>query len=129
MRKCLAALFLLLAAASPSAQRRATPADYISPHYPVELATARKADRVAWIAYDEGKRNVYYAAAPAYTAVRLTSFMKDDGVDMTDLEISDDGSTVMFVRGHAYNRDNWVANPSSDPAGAERAVWVVRTAP
>ena len=129
--KAPACLALILAATvvSVSAQKAPTPADYISPAYPVELASAKKADRIAWIAYDEGKRNVYYAAAPAYTPVRLTSFMKDDGVDMTDLEISDDGSTVMFVRGHAYNRDNWVANPSSDPAGAERAVWAVRTTP
>ena len=29
----------------------------------------------------------------------------------------------MFVRGHAPNRDGWVANPSSDPDGAERAIW------
>ena len=129
MRKLLATLIIVAAVAVPSAQRPATVADYISPAYPVELAAARKSDRIAWIAYDEGKRNIYYAAAPAYRPVRLTSFLKDDGVDMTDVEISDDGSVVMFVRGHAYNRDNWVANPSSDPAGAERAVWVVRTAP
>lgn len=122
----LIALFLV-ATARPQAQNSPTPADYISPAYPVELAAAAKADRIAWIAYDEGKRNVYSAAAPAYTPVRLTSFMKDDGVDLTDVKISDDGSVVTFVRGHAYNRDNWVANPSSDPAGAERAVWTVRT--
>lgn len=109
--------------------RSATPADYISPAFPVAMAAAKKADRIAWIAYDEGKRNVYFAAAPAYKPVRLTSFMKDDGVDLTDLAISDDGSVVSFVRGHAYNRNDWVANPSSDPAGAERAVWVVRTTP
>ena len=130
MRRVALALFVLSAVAAPLAAQKPAPkiADYISPAYPVELVTARKADRIAWIAYDEGKRNVYTAVAPAYKPVRLTSFMKDDGVDMTDLEISDDGGVVMFVRGHAYNSDNWVANPSSDPAGAERAVWAVRTA-
>jgi dipeptidyl-peptidase 4 len=106
-----------------------TVADYISPAYPTELVAARKADRIAWIAYDEGKRNVYTAVPPAWKPVRLTSFTKDDGVDMTDLRISDAGTVITFVRGHALNRDNWVANPSSDPGGAERAVWAVRTAP
>ncbi len=128
-RTALFALLALLVAGPVSAQKAPAPADYISPAYPVTMAAARKADRIAWIAYDEGKRNVYVAAAPAYTPVRLTSFLKDDGVDLTDLAISEDGSVVMFVRGHALNRDNWVANPSSDPAGAERAVWAVRTAP
>ncbi|HEX6322282.1 MAG TPA: prolyl oligopeptidase family serine peptidase, partial [Vicinamibacterales bacterium] len=120
---------LLLVAAIPAfAQKAPTPADYISPGYPMALVAAQKADRIAWIAYEEGKRNVYSAAAPAWTPVRLTSFMNDDGVDMTDLAISDDGGVVAFVRGHALNRDDWVANPSSDPAGGERAVWAVRTA-
>ncbi|MDQ3070663.1 MAG: prolyl oligopeptidase family serine peptidase [Acidobacteriota bacterium] len=126
----LAAVALASGGGAPlSAQRSGSVADYISPAYPVELASARKADRVAWIAYDEGKRNVYTAAAPAYKPVRLTSFMQDDGVDLTDLEISDDGAVVAFVRGHAFNRDNWVANPSSNPDGADRSVWAVRTAP
>ena len=126
-RIALFALLTLLVAGPVSAQKAPTPADYISPAYPVAMAAAKKADRIAWIVYDEGKRNVYFAAAPAYTPVRLTSFMKDDGVDLTDVAISDDGSTVMFVRGHALNRNDWVANPSSDPAGADRSVWAVRT--
>ncbi|MEX2271677.1 MAG: prolyl oligopeptidase family serine peptidase [Vicinamibacterales bacterium] len=121
------AVALVVASAPLSAQKSSTVADYISPAYPVALVAASKADRIAWIAYDEGKRNVYSAAAPAWTPVRLTSFMKDDGVDLTDLRISDDGSVVTFVRGHALNRADWVANPSSDPAGAERAVWAART--
>ena len=37
---------------------------------------------------------------------------------MTELRISDDGSTVAFVRGSAPNGDGWVANPASDPNGA-----------
>ena len=35
---------------------------------------------------------------------------------------------MVFVRGHAPNRDGWVANPSSNPDGAERAIWAARTA-
>ena len=101
---------------------------YLSPGYPVEIASAQAAERIAWIAYEEGKRNVYTAAAPAFSPVRLTSFMKDDGVDMTTVRISADGSVVVFVRGHAPNRDGWVANPSSNPDGADRTIWAARTA-
>ena len=89
---------------------------------------ARSTDRLAWIAYEEGRRNVYTAAAPDFAPVRVTTFLNDDGVDLTGVEISDDGSTVVFVRGHGRNRDGWVANPNSHPDGAERAIWAARTA-
>ena len=54
--------------------------------------------------------------------------MKDDGVEMTGLRISDDGSTVVFVRGSAPNRDGWNANPSGDPDGGEEALWAAKVA-
>jgi len=38
----------------------------------------------------------------------------------TTVDVSDDGSTIVFVRGSNPNRDGWIANPSHDPAGAER---------
>jgi dipeptidyl-peptidase-4 len=34
---------------------------------------------------------------------------------------------VIFQRGTAPNRDGWVANPTADPDGPERAVWAART--
>ena len=72
---------------------------FLSPAYPLDLTSAKKADRLAWVSYDEGKRNIYTAAAPAYQPVRLTSFLKDDGTDMTDPNLSDDGAVIVFVRG------------------------------
>jgi len=95
---------------------------------PLELVSAKRTDRIAWISYDQGKRNVYTAAAPAFTPVRLTAFLKDDGVELTGLRISDDGSTVVFTRGSAANRDGWHANPSGDPDGGEEALWVAKVA-
>ena len=125
-----AALLLALVGAAPeiAAQKPSTVASYLSPGYPVEVVSAARAERIAWIAYEEGKRNAYTAAAPAFSPVRLTSFMKDDGVDMTTVRISADGSVVVFVRGHAPNREGWVANPSSNPDGADRTIWAARTA-
>ncbi|MEW5984215.1 MAG: prolyl oligopeptidase family serine peptidase, partial [Acidobacteriota bacterium] len=101
---------------------------FLSPASPLELVAARKADRVAWVTFEEGKRNAYTAAAPAFTPVRLTSFLKDDGIDMSAIQISDDGAVVTFVRGTAPNRQGWVANASADPDGPERAIWAARTA-
>ena len=92
------------------------------------MVAARKVDRVAWVDYAEGKRNAYTAVAPAFVPVRLTSFLKDDGIMMSGIRISDDGSTVIFMRGGGANRDGWFANPSADPNGPDHAVWAARTA-
>jgi len=109
------------------AQGKPTIEQYLSPASPLEMTAARKADRIAWMTYDRGMRNVYTATAPAFRPVRLTRFLDDDGRDLTDVDLSDDGSIAVFVRGSAPNRQGWIANPSHDPSGAEREIWAVRT--
>src|SRR3982750_2002095 len=105
-----------------------TMTQFMSAAFPLELVAARKADRIAWIPNDKGMRHVFTAPAPEFKPVRVTSFMKDDGVDTTQLSISDDGSLVTFTRGHEKNRAEWVASPEADPNGVERAIWAARTA-
>ena len=128
--------FLVLASAQPRAvppvpaptRHLPTMEQFMSAAFPLELVAARKADRIAWISNDKGLRNVYTAAAPDFRPVRVTSFMKDDGVDTTQLSISDDGSVVTFTRGHEKNRLDWVASPEADPQGVERALYAAKTA-
>jgi dipeptidyl-peptidase 4 len=124
------ALVPALAPQAPRAAAGAAPTidQFLAPGYPTEVVSAKKADRIAWTAYEHGMRNVYTAAAPAFKPVRLTNVIKDDGVELSDLSISDDGATVVFVRGTTPNREGWVANPTADTTGAERTVWAARTA-
>ena len=116
------------ATSRPAAQNRSTIDHYLSPGYPFELVSAKKSDRIAWLVFERGMRNVYTAAAPTFAPVRVTRNLDDDGVDISSLSISDDGSTVVFVRGHAPNRAGWVANPLSNADGADRTIWAARTA-
>lgn len=122
---------LTLLSAEPAAGQRFEPRFSIeavlSPAFPLDLVAARGADRVAWISYDEGVRNVHTAAGPVYRPSTLTSNARDDGIDVSGLQISDDGEVVAWIRGHAPNREGWVANPASDPRGQERAVWAAST--
>jgi dipeptidyl aminopeptidase/acylaminoacyl peptidase len=122
-------LAILSAAASLPAISATVPLyqQFLSPASPQEVVSARKADRVAWVDYAEGKRNAYTASAPLFTPVRLTNFMKDDGIMMSAIKISDDGSTVIFLRGEQANRDGWSPNPTADPNGPEHAIWAART--
>ena len=115
-------------APSASAQKPPTMAQFLSPGYPSSLVSAKKADRLVWVVLDAGKRNIYTAAGPGFRPVRLTSFLEDNGVDTDEPSVSDDGSIVVFVRGHSLNREGWGANPTSNPDGPERAAWAVRTA-
>src|SRR5437868_3760036 len=72
------ASFFLALAPQLSAQGKPTVAQFLSPAYPSSLVTAKKTDRIAWVAYEKGLRNIYTAAAPDFTPVRLTNFLKDD---------------------------------------------------
>ena len=114
--------------AAKAAPHVPTMEQFMSFAFPMELVAAKKVDRIAWISNDKGLRNVFTAAAPDFRPVRVTSYMKDDGVDTTQLSISDDGSTVVFTRGHDTNRNEWVASPEADPNGVERAIWAAKTA-
>jgi dipeptidyl-peptidase 4 len=132
MKRIVLLAALLTLAASPrsvSTLAGAPPTidQFLSPAYPQDLVSARKADRIAWWSYERGRRNVYSAAAPDFAPVELTHFNDDNGVDISDLSMSDDGSIVTFVRGTQPNRAGWVANPTSDPRGADRTIWAVAT--
>ena len=118
----------MLAVAQPAqAQAKPTIAQFLAPAMPFELVSAKKADRIAWLSYERGVRNAYAASAPEFKPVQLTKFREDDGVTLTELQISDDGSTVSFARGSEANREGWIANPSSNPDGGEHAIWAAKT--
>jgi len=119
-------VFLSVAVEPALAQKPFTIEQILGYSFSYQLASAKKADRIAWFEFEQGRRNVYTAAAPDFKPVRLTDFTADDGTDLTNLEISDDGSIIVFVRGHDPNRQGWIANPSHFPDGAEQAIWAVR---
>jgi dipeptidyl aminopeptidase/acylaminoacyl peptidase len=130
-RRVLAAAlaFVVLAGGSLFAQapKTFTLEQILSAPFAYGLVSAKKADRVAWLEFERGRRNVYTAAAPEFRPVCLTNFLNDDGTELTNARLSDDGAVVVFVRGSDPNRDGWVANPSQAPDGSEQAIWAVRT--
>ena len=92
--------------------------------FPTELVAAAEADRLVWVRNRAGSRNVWTAAAPDWEATRLTSFEGDDGQEISGLRISADGSTYAFVRGGAPNRAGEIPNPTSNPDGVSRDIWI-----
>lgn len=96
----------------------------LSAPFPSEL-TAGPSGVLAWVLNDRGARNIWVAEAPEYKARRLTSYLEDDGQEISDLEFPADGKSIVFVRGGGANRRGEIPNPSSSPEGTEQAIFVV----
>ena len=99
----------------------------LSPPYPWGLVSAKTADRVAWIFYDQGKRNVWTAAAPDFKPVNLTGYSKDEVFEMPAVYLTDDGQTAVYIKNGRPNSAGWVTNSDSGPDGREQEIWAVRT--
>lgn len=96
--------------------------------FPTELTASSQGNKIAWAFDEQGKRNIYVASAPEYTARKLTSYDKDDGQELTSVSISSDGKWVVYVRGGDHG-SNWgdlePVNPSFDPIPFKVSVWTI----
>lgn len=97
----------------------------MSSPFPSELTVSKRGDKIAWAFDAEGKRNIWIAEGPAFTARQLTHYNSDDGQELTDLLFSPNGNTIAYVRGGDVNQAGEVPNPASDPEGAKQETWVV----
>ena len=69
--------------------------EVLAPPYPWALVSAKKADRIAWVFYSKGERNVWTAAAPDFKPNNLTGYAKDEVFEIPDVYITDDGENVV----------------------------------
>jgi dipeptidyl aminopeptidase/acylaminoacyl peptidase len=97
----------------------------MSSPFPSDLIVSKRGDKLAWAFDAEGKRNIWVAEAPAFTARQVTRSDNDDGQELSDLVFSPNGSAIAYVRGQGKNQAGEAPNPTSDPAGAKQQVLVV----
>jgi dipeptidyl aminopeptidase/acylaminoacyl peptidase len=119
MKNLLLSFFLCLIAAQGISQSMG---DYLSAPFTTHLTAAPDGKAIAWVANDEGERNVYYAQAPAYTARPLTTYRGDQGVDIGPLVFSPDRKTLLFVRGNSRNSAGQPANPAQLQEDTDRMI-------
>jgi dipeptidyl aminopeptidase/acylaminoacyl peptidase len=93
--------------------------------FPTDLVAAPTGQRVAWVENREGMRNVMVAEAPDWNPRALTRYVNDDGHEITGLRFLATGDRLVYVRGSSPNSSGEVANPTSDPSGASRDLWIV----
>src|SRR6266481_4239979 len=122
MLLAVAVLFLMPQA---NAQKPFTLEQVMSAPFPSSLTASKTNNRIAWVLNQEGRRNIWVAEGPGFAARQITKYSEDDGQELSDLSFSSDSSTIVYVRGEGKNAAGQVPNPTSNPAGAEQAVWTV----
>lgn len=95
----------------------------MSAPFPSDLVAAPKNNRIAWSLDAQGRRNVWVAEGPQFTARQITSYNEDDGQEVGELGFSADGNTIVYVRGGNKSATGVVPNPTSNPAGVEQEIW------
>ncbi|MCD9007896.1 prolyl oligopeptidase family serine peptidase [Luteimonas sp. XNQY3] len=121
------ALLVLSLLAPAAAHAQAPTLEQIRDYdFPSALVAAGDAERVAWLSAHRGRRNVWVAEGPAFVPRRLTAHAEDDGQELSGLQLSRDGSTVIYVRGGEHT-SNWgrsePVNSSSLPTAPGVDVW------
>ena len=122
------ALMATLTSAEPAQARQSaevTIEALLAAPFPYGIQAAPAGGGVAWIQNDRGERNLWVAEPPAYTGRPLTRFQGDDGQELSIADWTPDGRGLLFVRGGGPNRQGETPNPTSDPAGAEQALWFI----
>jgi dipeptidyl aminopeptidase/acylaminoacyl peptidase len=94
---------------------------------PDNLIASPVGSRIAWTFNERGVRNIYVADGTDFLPRRLTSYMEDDGQELSNLSFSSDGGTIVYVRGgdHGSNRPGDAPNPSGSPIQPKMQVWSI----
>jgi dipeptidyl aminopeptidase/acylaminoacyl peptidase len=81
---------------------------------PAALVSSPSGNSIAYILNESGVRSIWFAQAPQFQPRMLWSSNKDDGQEITSLNISKDDRYVVYVHGGAHDA-NWVERPWPDP--------------
>ncbi len=130
-RRRLAAIGLVLAACPSAAAAQTSPftlEQVMSAPFATNLAAAATGERLAWTLNERGRRNVWVAEGPQFTARRLTNYLSDDGQELNAVQLSPDGSRVVFMRGGDFSAnfdDALPVNPTGALFPAKTEIWSV----
>jgi dipeptidyl aminopeptidase/acylaminoacyl peptidase len=92
-----------------------------------DLTAAPAGARVAWIANDRGRRNIWVAQLGSHgSAQQVTHYTEDDGQEISGLAWSADGEWLAYTRG---GDAEWPERPAPNPAlltaGVKQEMWLI----
>lgn len=80
-----------------------------------QLVTSPRGVRAAWVLEINGKKSLWVAEAPTFSARRLISYDRDDGQAISDLQFTPDGEALIYAYGSSFN-------PTSSPRFPETVI-------
>ena len=93
------------------------------------LIASPRGNRFAWVAYEQGKRNLWVAepaSQSGYASHPLTHYASDDSLEISGLVWAPDGESLMYVRGGDSEFEERPApNPALLPGVVEQTIWAV----
>ena len=95
--------------------------------FPTDLVASPAGGAVAWAVDARGLRNVWIAEPPDYRGRAVTGYAVDEGQEIGQIRFTPDGRNLVFVRGGDTGSAG-APNPTSNPAGATQAIFVVPAA-
>ncbi len=99
----------------------------LSAPFPTELRASPVGNKVAWVFNQQGSRNIFVAEAPDYKPRKITNYEGDNGQEINSLTFTNDGNSLIFIRGGANNSAGEIPNPIQLQEGVERAIFMVGT--
>ena len=99
--------------------------DLLSVPFPTELTNSKDGKQIAWDFNSQGVRNLYIADATNFATKALTKHINDDGIEITDLTFSSDGSTILYVEGNPDNSKGEAANPAQLQETTKKTIWAI----
>jgi dipeptidyl aminopeptidase/acylaminoacyl peptidase len=112
--------------AAPAAQEPAFTIEQVMSYaFPSELIAALTGRRIAWLANDQGRRNVWVAEGGSWEPRRLTSYLEDDGQVLSGLAFTPDGDRLIYLYGGDPNRSGELPNPTSEIDGVTTDLWLI----
>jgi dipeptidyl aminopeptidase/acylaminoacyl peptidase len=108
---------VLVTRASASGAQGPSIEQVLSARVPSDLTAAPVGGHLAWVVNDRGRRNIWVAAAPTYSARQLTSYEGDDGQEITSLTWTGDAQFLLYARSGS--------NAAHSPDGTDEAIYRV----
>jgi dipeptidyl aminopeptidase/acylaminoacyl peptidase len=81
--------------------------------------------RVAWLINEQGRRNLWVAAAPEWKGHKVTDFREDDGQEIDNIAWAHDCSFMVFSRGGDFEMGRENPNPAIAAQKPDQSVWRV----
>jgi dipeptidyl aminopeptidase/acylaminoacyl peptidase len=82
--------------------------------FPAAVTAGPDGKNLAYVLNERGVRSVWFADGDTHAPHMIWSSKKDDGQEITSLEIAKNAKYVLFVRGGAHD-SNWVEHPWPNP--------------